>query len=93
MHLASSLYSIALTLPILALYMILCIFLRGLRMIALLLGSKMTDSSVTAIVQSYKHLEFLDLSGYVISLESGYNQNCLLCCKNEYELYSHTPML
>lgn len=49
--------------------------LRGLRMLSLVLGAKMTDASVAAIVSTYEHLELLDLSGSSIS-DSGIGMIC-----------------
>lgn len=40
-------------------------FLRDLRMLSLVLGSRITDAAVTAIVSCCTSLELLDLSGYV----------------------------
>lgn len=37
-------------------------------MLSLVLGSKITDSSVAAIVSCYANIEMLDLSGYVFCL-------------------------
>lgn len=37
--------------------------LRDLRMLSLVLGSRITDAAVTAIVSCYTSLELLDLSG------------------------------
>lgn len=39
-------------------------FLRCLRMLSLVLGSRITDAAVTSIVSCYTSLELLDLSGY-----------------------------
>ncbi|KAG1368715.1 F-box/LRR-repeat protein 17 [Cocos nucifera] len=49
--------------------------LRGLRMLSLVLGSKITDAAVAAIVSSYSSLEMLDLSGSSIS-DSGIGMIC-----------------
>jgi len=49
--------------------------LRGLRMLSLVLGSKITDASVAAIVSCYTSLELLDLSGSNIS-DSGIGMIC-----------------
>ncbi|XP_008786093.2 F-box/LRR-repeat protein 17-like [Phoenix dactylifera] len=49
--------------------------LRGLRMLSLVLGSKITDAAVAAIVSSYSSLELLDLSGSSIS-DSGIGMIC-----------------
>ncbi|XP_039115137.1 F-box/LRR-repeat protein 17 [Dioscorea cayenensis subsp. rotundata] len=49
--------------------------LRGLRMLSLVLGSKITDSSVAAIVSCYANIEMLDLSGSSIS-DNGIGMIC-----------------
>ncbi|KAM0936634.1 putative F-box domain, leucine-rich repeat domain superfamily, F-box-like domain superfamily [Dioscorea sansibarensis] len=49
--------------------------LRGLRMLSLVLGSKITDSSVAAIVSCYTNVEMLDLSGSSIS-DNGIGMIC-----------------
>ncbi|XP_020256173.1 F-box/LRR-repeat protein 17 [Asparagus officinalis] len=49
--------------------------LRSLRMLSLVLGSKITDASVAAIVSCYASLELLDLSGSSIS-DSGIGMIC-----------------
>ncbi|KAJ0974054.1 hypothetical protein J5N97_016019 [Dioscorea zingiberensis] len=49
--------------------------LRGLRMLSLVLGSKITDASVAAIVSCYASLEMLDLSGSSIS-DNGIGMIC-----------------
>ncbi|KAK4418344.1 F-box/LRR-repeat protein 17 [Sesamum alatum] len=49
--------------------------LRGLRMLALVLGSEITDASVAAITSSFSKLELLDLSGSSIS-DSGIGMIC-----------------
>ncbi|XP_010936233.2 F-box/LRR-repeat protein 17 [Elaeis guineensis] len=48
---------------------------RGLRMLSLVLGSRITDAAVAAIVSSYSSLELLDLSGSSIS-DSGIGMIC-----------------
>ncbi|XP_017697958.2 F-box/LRR-repeat protein 17-like isoform X2 [Phoenix dactylifera] len=49
--------------------------LRGLRMLSLVLGSKITDAAVAAIVSNYSSLELIDLSGSSIS-DSGIGMIC-----------------
>ncbi|CAA6667273.1 unnamed protein product [Spirodela intermedia] len=49
--------------------------LRDLRMLSLVLGSKITDAAVASIVSSYTDLELLDLSGSNIS-DSGIGMIC-----------------
>ncbi|KAF3778399.1 F-box/LRR-repeat protein 17 [Nymphaea thermarum] len=49
--------------------------LRSLRMLALLLGSEITDASVAAIASSYSSLELLDLSGSSIT-DNGIGMIC-----------------
>ncbi|XP_072987979.1 F-box/LRR-repeat protein 17 [Typha latifolia] len=49
--------------------------LRSLRMLSLVLGSKITDAAVAAIVSSYQSLELLDLSGSSIT-DSGIGMIC-----------------
>ncbi|XP_074568954.1 F-box/LRR-repeat protein 17-like [Curcuma longa] len=49
--------------------------LRNLQMVSLVLGSRITDAAVTAIVSSYTNLELLDLSGSSIT-DSGLRMIC-----------------
>ncbi|KAG0474033.1 hypothetical protein HPP92_015890 [Vanilla planifolia] len=48
---------------------------RGLRMLSLVLGSRVTDASVAAIISCYTNLELLDLSGSSIS-DNGVGMIC-----------------
>ncbi|KAG0451752.1 hypothetical protein HPP92_026284 [Vanilla planifolia] len=49
--------------------------LRDLRMLSLVLGSRISDASVAAIISSYTHLELLDLSGSSIT-DNGVGMIC-----------------
>ncbi|XP_020587013.1 F-box/LRR-repeat protein 17 [Phalaenopsis equestris] len=49
--------------------------IRGLRMLSLILGSRITDASVAAIIACYTNLELLDLSGSSIS-DNGVGMIC-----------------